>query len=255
MLKISIVNIFLKLLKYNWTLWLVVWVAFVMLFPSKIVYAQDFQLWMEAGMHKDFGEYWKYNAVPIFRKYIEQDGWYKIGLKNTFSRKIVAWLTADCGIDFFYTVDNVNTDIGEIRPWLDAKLIYPHFIKTIHLDKLYFSSKIEERFLWYPEEDKDDQKTRLRLKVGGTFILNNEKMVDKTFYMPWYLEGFYNFNGSAFEQNASIGRAMLGLGYVFSPEWRGEFDYIVQDSRNTLEEGFYRTDDIFQFKVDYYFDK
>ncbi len=249
-MKITILNP----LKCIWTIGFISCMICLMTFPSMSLYAQDIQVWLEADIHKDLGKSWKYKAAPNFRKYFENSAWHRYGIKNTFSRKIRPWLSGEINLDFFYTHDEGSADIGEIRPSLAGKLLYPNFIKAIRLEKPYIYLKLEERFLWYPSEDKDDQKTRLRLKGGGTFILNDEKITDETFYIPWYVEGFHSFDGEAFEHYAYNNRLSIGLGYVFNKQWRGEFDYILQGSRNTLEDGYIRADNIFQLKVDYFID-
>lgn len=121
---------------------------------------------------------------------VTNQGWSRIGVKNTFSRKIRRWLSAEGGFDVFYTSDPLSVDMGELRLRVAGKFTLPKFIRAIHLEKPYCNVRVEERFLWYPEQDTEDQKTRLRLKVGGTFILNNDKLVEKTYYVPWFWRGF-----------------------------------------------------------------
>ena len=243
------------LLNRNWPVRVVICFHLLLFFSLNNVHSQNVQLWMEGDGHKQLGESWKYKVTPNFRKLIEAQGWSRLGLKNTFSKKLYPWFAAEVSIDVYYTADQTSADIWEVRPWLATKFVFPKFIDAIHLEKPYFYARLEQRFLWYPEEDTEDQKTRLRLKIGGTFILNNKKLTDKTFYIPWYVEGFHNFNGETFEHHAARDRMSVGLGYVFNPKWRGEFEYIVQGSRNTLEDDLVRTDNIFQLKVNYYFDK
>jgi len=235
--------------------WLILVIILLVLFPSENAQAQSAQVWLEGDVHKQLGKNWKYKGTPNFRKLAENESWSRIGLSNTFSRKLYPWFTANVGVNLFYTADPVFADMEEIRPWLATKFIYPKFIGAIHLEKPYVSVKLEERFLWYPDEGADDQKTRLRVKIGGVFVLNNTKLTDKTFYMPVYVEDFHDFDGAAFERDASRGRISIGLGYVFNPKWRGEFDFIAQDSLAGGFSGAERTDNIFQLKFDYYFGK
>ena len=243
------------ILKYSSQVGVFVGTVLLVFMPSINAHAQDAQVWLEADGHKQLSKNWKYTGSPNFRTEATSQGWSRIGLKNTFSRKIRSWLAAEGGLDVFYTSDPVSADIGELRLMLGGKVTLPKFIHSIHLEKPYCDLKVEQRFLWYPEQDTDAQKERLRLKVGGTFILNNDKLVEKTYYMPWYGEGFHNFDGAAFEQNAAKYRFSLGIGYVINPKWRAEFEFIAQDSVDTLAHQFDRTDNIFQFKFQYYFDK
>ena len=154
----------------NWLARLIIVISLLMLVPPENVHAQSVQIWMEGDGHKQLGKSWKYKGTPSVRTLADADSWYRIGLKNTFSRKLCPWFTAAGGVDFFYTADPVIADIEEVRPWLTAKFIYPKFINAIHLEKPYLSVKLEQRFLWYPDQDTDDQKTRLRVQGGAQLV-------------------------------------------------------------------------------------
>jgi hypothetical protein len=218
-------------------------------------HAQDTQIWVDADGHVPLGADWKYKVDPNYRVLAEDEGWTRVGLRNTFSRKHYPWLSPEASLDVYYTADPVSADVEEFRPWLALKFILPKFVHAIHLDKPFFYVRFEERFLWYPEEDTDDQKARLRLKVGGAFLLNSNELTGGTLYAPWYLEGFHNFNGEAFERSSEKDRISIGLGYVFDSAWRGDLVYIAQGAKDTLESGFDKTDNIFQLRVDYNFGK
>jgi len=70
--------------------------------------------------------------------------------------------------------------------------------------------------------------------------------------MPWYIEGFINFTGEAFERFAQRSRVLVGVGYIFNRKFRGEFLHITQRSRNTVEGEFVASDFIFWLLVRYY---
>jgi hypothetical protein len=93
----------------------------------------------------------------------------------------------------------------------------------------------------------------MRLKLGGRFILNRDALVEKAIYMPFYFEGFFNFNGEAFEHTAEKAKASLGIGYIFDRKWMGEFVYKLQLGRNTLTNDVERSNIIFQALVRYHF--
>jgi hypothetical protein len=78
-------------------------------------------------------------------------------------------------------------------------------------------------------------------------------MAVETFYLTFRGEYFIDINGSATEKFAKKHRIIIGLGYIFSSAIRGEFNYYLQGSRNTYEERFTATDNIFQLVVRHYF--
>jgi hypothetical protein len=86
-------------------------------------------------------------------------------------------------------------------------------------------------------------------------MINKETMITGTFFIPFFFEGFINFNGEAFERFASRNRTVIGLGYIFNPHWRSEVVHYVQRSRNSIKDSYTKTDIIFQLKVNYYFMK
>lgn len=209
-------------------------------------HSEDSQLWLDGEGHKSLATHWSYKVSPIYRTELEPDGWTTLGLRNTFIHKHRSWFTPSGSVDGYYTVDPDSPTIVELRLWVAVKFTYPKYIHAIHLSKPYCSLRLEQRFLWYPDSDSNDQKTRLRLKAGGTFLFRNAKMTQGTIYVPWYIEGFHNFNGVAFEYSAAKDRISIGLGYVFDARWRGEFDYIAQGTINSIEHSREKTDNIFQ---------
>ena len=82
--------------------------------------------------------------------------------------------------------------------------------------------------------------------------MNNTILEKGTFYIPFYFENFFNFNGEAFERFSSRSMLQLGLGYVVNARCRTEITYYAQRSRDTVEDDFVRTGNIAQLLVRYY---
>jgi hypothetical protein len=185
---------------------------------------------------------------------LHADAWRDVYLCNTFSWMITGWYTVEGSVELHYTGDPLGPDIWEVRPWLGQKFTFAQFLKTIHLERPYFYVRLDQRFLWYPEEGGTPEiKTRVRPRLGGRFILNNTSLEPKTFYIPFYAESFINLNDEATERFASIRRAMIGVGYIINPRWRTEIDYYTNRSRNTVDDDFARTDMIIQIQLRYFF--
>jgi Protein of unknown function (DUF2490) len=215
-------------------------------------YAQDVQLWLDGFVYKSFGKKWEYEGNAGVNKLMQKQGWGDIYLCNTLSWQGPWWYSAEGSLELHYTNDHQASDIIEVRPWLAQKFIFARFVKALRLDKPYMYMRLDQRFLFYPEQDTSDVKTRLRVRFGGRVLLNNSKLTDKTFYVPFFFENFFNFNGEAIERYASRNRTVIGLGYVFNSKWRGEFDYYAQRSRNSIDDEVVKTDIMVQFKVMYY---
>lgn len=205
--------------------------------------------------YKKFGKSWEYEGNIGMDVLMKQNGWFEIYFTNAVSLEIAKWYELEAGLEFHKTTNPVSYDVSEINGTIAQKFIFVQYWKSIHLQKPYFAMCLEQRYLWYPEEDTSDTKTRLRMKLGGRFILNRDAMVEKAIYMPFYFEGFFNCNGEAFEHTAEKAKASLGLGYIFDRSWMGEFVYKVQLARNTISDDVDRSDIIFQVLVRYHFGK
>ena len=143
-------------------------------------------------------------------------------------------------------------EITEVTMFLAQKFFFTTFMEKIHLQLPYFYTRMEDRFLSYHEDGTTEQKIRLRARLGGRFILNNIFIDNNTWYIPFYAEYFFNFNGEAFERYASRNRIVTGLGYAITQKFRAELMYYGQRSRNTIEDSFARTDMMFQVNLRYY---
>jgi len=213
--------------------------------------SQDVQGWMDGFVVKPFG-YFEYEGNIGINRLLQEDGWGDYYFANTLSYQRINWYLAEAALEFHYTKDPQALNITEISMFLGQRFFFTTFIEKIHLQLPYFYLRLDNRFLNY-EDGTMDQKVRLRPRLGGRFILNNIFIGDNTWYIPFYAEYFFNFNGEAFERYASRNRFMTGVGYAFTQRLRGEFNYYGQRSRNTNEDSFVKTDMMFQVAVRYYF--
>jgi hypothetical protein len=235
--------------------WLLVFIQFLGLVTFCCIqkgYAQDTQIWIDAFGYREFGKSWEYEANIGYNKLAAPQGWSDVYFCNTASWQVNEWYMVEGSLELHYTFDQINENSIEVRPWIGQKFSYPKFINAIHLDKPFFYLRLDQRFLWYPESDAFETKTRFRPRLGGKFLLNNITLQSKTWYIPWFVESFINLNGEASERYASRRRIFLGLGYVFSPKWRLELDYISQRARNTFEGQFVKSDNIIWMQLKYY---
>jgi hypothetical protein len=217
-------------------------------------HAQDVQAWLDGFVYKSFGKKWEYEGNVGVNKLLQKQGWGDIYLCNTFSWQGAWWYSAEGSLELHYTNDQQNADIVEVRPWLAQKFIFAQYVKALRVDKPYMYMRLDQRFLFYPEQDTSDVKTRLRVRFGGRVLLNDTKLTAGTFYIPFFFENFFNFNGEAIERYATRNRTVVGLGYMFNSKWRTEFDHYIQRSRNSIEGEIVKTDIMLQLKVLYFLD-
>jgi hypothetical protein len=70
-------------------------------------------------------------------------------------------------------------------------------------------------------------------------------------YIPFSYEVFANVGPKEVEKFQNRARAMIGLGYVFSDKWIGEFEVTFQWSRSTETDELSLSERIFRFKLTY----
>ena len=167
---------------------------------------------------------------------MQYQGWSDNYISNSFSYQPKPWLYSDGGLDLHETVDPLGKDVREVRLWLGQGFILPKYFSRIHLDNPYFYMKLDQRFLWYPEEDIFDAKTRLRLRLGSKFSFTNIHLrvsEEDAFFLPFYFEGYLNFAGHAIERYASTVKLKTGVTYLYSNKLRFAIIYWLQDTKDT----------------------
>jgi hypothetical protein len=108
--------------------------------------------------------------------------------------------------------------------------------------------RLEGRNLFY-DDGTQDSVTRLRNRLEFQVPLNRPKVTDdgaRYFLIDW--EWFIPLDDPA-ERFASRQRVRAGLGYRQTRAWRLEALYIINRSRNTLEDSFTSTDHIVDIRV------
>ena len=129
---------------------------------------QDFHAINDYFANVKFGESWEYEGNAGMEVLLEQNGWFQIYFTNAVSVEVVKWYELEGDLEFYRTTDPISYDISEISASFVQKFIFKRYIHGIHLQKPYFGLKLEQRFLYYPEADTTDNKTRLRFKLGGS---------------------------------------------------------------------------------------
>ena len=135
-----------------------------------------------------------------------------------------------------------------IRPWVGIKIYWPK-IRRLTFQHFF---RLEQRFQFNNGTDDWSSQTRGRYRLGTRVPINHYTIIDKTFYMPLWVEIFRNAQGDLKERFASRLRLTAGLGYRFDKRWRLEFEYTYQGSRSFQEEKFRGSDNLFHLKLRWY---
>ena len=225
----------------------------LLILSSEKIMGQDFHAISDYFGTVEFGKSWEYEGNLGMEVLVKENGWFQVYYSNSVGVGVAKWYALEGNLDFYRTTDPISYDISEVSASLVQVFIFKQYIDAINLSKPYFGLKLEQRFLYYPEADTSDNKTRLRFKLGGKFLLNRDELIEKTLFIPFYFEAYYNLNGEALEQKAAQAKASVGLGYIFNNRWIGEFVYKIRLARNTLTDDVSRSDILIQMLVRYRF--
>jgi Protein of unknown function (DUF2490) len=212
----------------------------------------NIELWADYFGYHRLGYKWDYEGNAGVNKLITAGGWWDFYFANTFTNQRISWLPVDGALELHYTYDPLLSDVIEIRPFIEPRLIWQTYGKL----RPYYpalGTRLETRFLYYSKTKDFEKKSRFRLRATTKVPLNSEIITAKTYFLSFLFEYFINIDGEAVERFASINRIMIGIGYAYSMNLRFEFMYYNRRSRNTIDEPFQSTDHMFQFLVRQYF--
>ena len=111
-------------------------------------------------------------------------------------------------------------------------------------------ARIEQRNLFYSNEEGDHSSWRFRNRLEVQFPLNQKSVTaDKTRYVLSDWEWFVPINDQPRERYANKQRIRVGLGYRRNFAWRYEALYIWGRSLDTTSDSFTTSDNIIDFRV------
>ena len=227
---------------------------FLSVFTPHVGLAQNNQLWLDYMGYPLGGDInWDWEINTGYNRLLGKGGWSDFYLNNTFTYQKIWWLLFDGSFEFHYTRDPEYFNSIELRPWVMTTARWLTEGEYLNLYYPYFAVLIENRNIYYEDEEPNQHTFRLRLRAGGKITLNTEKMTVGTVFINFRGEYFTDIGKGVTERFASKHRVMLGLGYIFTYAFRAEFYYYIHQSRNTYEDEFNTTDNIFSFLVRHYF--
>jgi hypothetical protein len=150
-----------------------------------------------------------------------------------------------------YTNQNDSYNTLELRPILGTRI---HFTPNSRvLTRLLV--RAEQRNFKNLETDEWTSELRPRIRVESIIPINRKSYFeDKLWYGLTDVEWLYKTNDVE-ERFANRFRWRIGGGYRLSYNFRFEFLYMLQLSKNTIDDGFESSDNIFRFRLKQYLRK
>ncbi len=215
--------------------------------------AQKSEAWLDFFANWSPEGVWSYELNPGLAKGLGGAQWVEVYMASTATYQPFNWLSTEGNLEAHYTFDKTNENVIELRPWLGFNFIWATFGNYLNLFDPFLSFRLEERLRWYQPSGTFEAKTRARLRLSARFTLNNETLVQGTYYLIFLAEAFATLQGDLKEVSADRRRFQAGLGYVIENDLRMEFNYVVMRTRDTYTNSFEEDSRIFWLMVKHFF--
>lgn len=178
--------------------------------------------------------------------------WSSIGSSVAIERSVGSHIDISVLGLLRYTEQNTTYNTLELRPTIAARYhITPN--KRI-LTRFYV--RFENRHIKDEGTNVWTTTNRLRLRPELIVPINKKSYYeDKMWYGIMDAEWFTNLDGDQKEQFANRFRFRLGIGYRYTYGLRFEAIYTAQNSKQTIDDDFERTDSIFRLRFRQYLRK
>lgn len=204
----------------------------------------DNQLWFDVVPHFEINERAEFYGDGSYRTSISGDKFNRLMVRPSIRFHWTYELDLIGGLGLILTGEEEDYKTVELRPYQGIRLNWPKIWRM----NFKFRGLIEERLIWN-NNNEFDPNLRLRLRIKTNLPINKPSMDYKAVYIPLSYEVFGNVGPAVVERYQNQSRAKIGLGYVFSEKWMGEFEFAAQRSRSTSDDDSILYDRIFRFKL------
>ncbi len=226
----------------------------ISLLPVRLLLAQaNEQVWFEYMLNYPFANSWNVEFASTYSTVLQSPKWRSLDFQVTPEYSITQHIDVMGAIYFGETFQNKALSTFELREMLGARI---HFTPNKRiLTRLLI--RFEQRNQQNQETDVWSHSTRSRIRAESVIPLNKPTMYsgDNLWYGVADVEGFLVMDQDVEERFANRLRVRAGIGYRFSYGLRLEVMYTLQRSKNTLEDEFFTSDNIFRFRLKQYLKK
>jgi hypothetical protein len=231
------------------------WFLFTFLFtiPSVFLQAQSTneQVWNEYMLNYPFANSFNVENAFNYSTLLGTPKWRALDYSPTLEWSATNRIDVIAQITFSYTNQTDTYNTFEVRPALGTRLYFtPN--KRIQTRLLL---RVEQRNFKNLDTKEWDQVYRPRARGEVIIPINKDSyFVDKLWYAMTDVEWLYKTDDVE-ERFANRFRWRIGGGYRLNYTLRFEFLYMLQQSKNTIDDDFESSDNIFRFRVKQYLRK
>jgi Protein of unknown function (DUF2490) len=209
------------------------------------------QLWLDGIIGSSFAGRWMFETELSYQTLLTTTNrWISYNATPSLEVSLGPHWDLVSAIPLSYTVQNDTSNTSEGRVMLGARYYFTPF-KRVQTRMLV---RWEERGVRDEETRTVAHSNRLRVRAEVALPLDNINWYTDTM---WYaladVETFFTATDDAPERFANRLRARIGAGRKFSYNWRAEFVYTLQRSRNAIADTDPTNESIFRLRFKYYF--
>ena len=196
---------------------------------------QNNQAWLGLEVDWDLGNQWTFMINPeYYTLYRGGSRWREVAFITGLSYNASPAFTFWGGFYTSYILQTENQNTYEFRPRVGARFNISRATNRFYAK---VQSEYEWRFFWNLSDNEFSRSNRIRVRPDLLVSLFKENTVqDKNLCLRVYGEYFQNLDNNIEERFWNRFGTAVGLHYRLSPEWRYEIRYLVQGSKNTIEE-------------------
>lgn len=209
------------------------------------------QLWFEYMLNLPFANSFNIENAIVASTVTDQPKWRSIDYTPTLEWSINDHIDVMGAVTLAFTAQTESDNTFEMRPMLGSRIhITPN--KRI-LTRVY--ARLEQRNFKNLETNEWTHAWRPRARFESIIPINRASyFTDKLVYAIVDAEWLFAKNDVK-ERFANRFRVRTGIGYRLTYSLRFEFVYMMQQSRNEIEDGFVTSDTIFRFRIKQYLRK
>lgn len=209
------------------------------------------QLWFEYMGNYSFANSWNVENAFTYSTLLTSPRWRSFEYMPTLEYSISPHfdLLAYTGISYTEQADTYNT--LEIRPGIGTRA----FLTPANRIQLRVLLRLDQRNFEDLETKTWTQTYRPRFRIESLIPINQDSYYkDKLWYGIADVEWMFTQTDLK-ERFANRLRMRAGIGYRLNSSFRFEFIYMLQESRNGIDEQFQSSDNIFRFRVKHFLRK
>ena len=212
------------------------------------------QLWFDYELHFPFANDYEFKAEGAYRTALgEANKWRNFRVTPALEWSVISFANVFVEVPFSYTVQSDTLNTIETRLVMGGTF----YITANKRIETRAAVKFESRYMRDESVDRWQKSNRLRFRGIILTALNRKTHYeDNLWYAILDAEVFYVMDDDVSERFANRLRTGIGVGYRLNYNFRFEMIFLVQQSRNALDDtGFVTDDSIVRLRYKHYINK